>query len=273
MSDRRLLAACISSSVTGILVSAFIHSSWSNPTIYSDIASFWGRAWVSSGQVPYSSPGAFLEYPTISGAVLYAARVIGGLIAGVVGGSYSGYYVGFSALSLAAAALIAWSTWRLAGDLGLRVNPAYFLLPTMLVYGIYNFDLFNALFIVLCLQFFVEKRRGWSAVFLGAAIATKFVAAVLLPIFLLELLANKERVRYAATSLAATAALFVPIAIANFGYFSQFLTFYSTWPMEDAWFVWVFGSPYNSPAKFFGLVLILGLLLTLHRQGEEQGAV
>ena len=247
-----------------MLLSVFLHSNWSSPSLYSDISSFWGRSWVASGQVPYSSSASFLEYPPVSGIVLYASRAIGGAISGVVGGVYSGYYTVFSVLSLGATVVIAWSTWRLAGGLGVKLNPVYFLLPSMIIYGIYNFDLFNTLFIVLCLQFFVEKRRGWSAVFLGAAMATKFVAAVLIPIFLLELATTKDRVRYFVTSAVVAGAFFVPIAIYNFGYFSQFISYYSTWGMEDAWYVWIFGNPLYSPAKIFGLVLLVLLLVRIY---------
>jgi len=262
--DRRLLAGTITSAVAGIVLSSFIHSNWSVPNIYSDITSFWGRSWVSGGQVPYSSSGAFLEYPPVSGAILYASRVLGGALSGVAGGDYTGYYLAFCAFSLLAIVAIAWSTWRLASDLGVRVNPLYFLLPTMIIYGIYNFDLFNALFIILCLQLFVEKKKGLSAVTLGVALATKFVAVVLLPIFLLELVGTKERVRYLVLSLAVAAAFFIPIAIFNFGYFSQFYSFYSGWGLEDAWYVWIFGDPFSSLAKTFGLIVMGVLLLRVY---------
>jgi Gpi18-like mannosyltransferase len=262
--DRRLLAGIITSAVAGIVLSSFIHSNWSVPNIYSDITSFWGRSWVSGGQVPYSSSGAFLEYPPVSGAILYASRVLGGALSGVAGGDYTGYYLAFCAFSLLAIVAIAWSTWRLASDLGVRVNPLYFLLPTMIIYGIYNFDLFNTLFIILCLQLFVEKKKGLSAVTLGVALATKFVAVVLLPIFLLELVGTKERVRYLVLSLAVAAAFFVPIAIFNFGYFSQFYSFYSGWGLEDAWYVWIFGDPFSSLAKTFGLIVMGVLLLRVY---------
>ena len=264
MFDRRLLAGTITSAVAGIVLSSFIHSNWSVPNIYSDITSFWGRSWVSGGQVPYSSSGAFLEYPPVSGAILYASRVLGGALSGVAGGDYTGYYLAFCAFSLLAIVAIAWSTWRLASDLGVRVNPLYFLLPTMIIYGIYNFDLFNTLFIILCLQLFVEKKKGLSAVTLGVALATKFVAVVLLPIFLLELVGTKERVRYLVLSLAVAAAFFVPIAIFNFGYFSQFYSFYSGWGLEDAWYVWIFGDPFSSLAKTFGLIVMGVLLLRVY---------
>jgi hypothetical protein len=160
--------------------------------------------------------------------------------------------------------VLGWSTWRLANALGTRLNPAYFLLPSMVIYGIYNFDLFNALFIVLSLQLFVEKRRDSSAILLGVALATKFVAGVMLPIFLIELSGGKERVRYLALSLVAAGLFFVPIALVNFGYFNQFLNFYSNWGLEDAWYIWIFGDPFSHAAKVFGLVLLAALLIRVY---------
>jgi hypothetical protein len=134
----------------------------------------------------------------------------------------------------------------------------------MLIYGVYNFDLFNALFIVLSLQFFVEKRNGLSAGFLGVAIATKFVAGVLLPVFLLELTGLKERTRYLIVSALVVAAFFVPIVLANFGYVTQFLSFYSGWGLEDAWYIWIFIDQFSHAAKVFGAVLLVVLLLRVY---------
>jgi hypothetical protein len=264
VSDRRLLATTISAAVAGVLLSAFFHSNLTVTNFYSDIGSLYTRGWVASGQVPYSSSAAFLEYPPVSGLVLYTSRIVGGSIAGAIGGLYSGYYWTFSALSLAAAAVLGWSTWRLANALGTRLNPVYFLLPSMVVYGIYNFDLFNALFIVLSLQLFVEKKRDWSAATLGVALATKFVAGVMLPIFILELGSGRERIRYLVLSLVAAGVFFVPILLANAGYFSQFLSFYSSWGLEDAWYIWIFQDPFSHAAKSFGLVLLALLLLRVY---------
>ena len=264
MTDRRLLWACVTASAAAMLLSALLHSQWSNPTIYSDIQSFWGRDWVASGQLPYSSPDTFLEYPPVSGLALYASRIFGGIISGVAGGEYAGYYVAFSLLCIAASILIAWSAWRLAGDLGVRANPLYFFLPSMIIYGVYNFDIFNALFIVLALQLFVEKRRGWSAVMLGVAVATKLVAALLLPILIIELAGSKDRIRYVVLSAASTAAFFVPIAVFNPGFFSQFLSYFSGWGLEDAWYIWIFGSPFSSFAKPFGADLLVVLLVRVY---------
>ncbi|MDA4119422.1 MAG: glycosyltransferase 87 family protein [Thaumarchaeota archaeon] len=256
MFDRRLLAACISSSVAGTLLSVFLHSPWAVPNIYSDIASFWGRSWVAGGQLPNSSPETFFEYPPVSGLILYAARVLGG--------NYVGYYLSFSAFSLVAVVVLAWSTWRLASALGVKLNPLYFILPSIVVYGVYNFDLFNALFVLLSIQLFVEKRRGWSAVFLGLAFATKLVAIVLLPVFLIEIPGWKEKFRYLATGALVAGAFFIPFVFLNPGYVSQTYNFLSNWGLEDAWYIFLFGDQFSRTAKLFGLVLMMALFVRVY---------
>ncbi len=263
LSNRGLLAVSVAASIA-ILLSTFLHSGYSPYWIYSDVYSFWWRSWVSAGQVPYSSPAAYLEDPPVSGAVLYAARMIGGWVAGAAGGLYSGYYDSFSALSLLAAVGIAWSTWRLTKALGRQLNPLYFLLPSMIVYGVYNFDLFNAFFIVLGLQLFVEKRPSLSALSIGLAIGTKLVAVFLIPIFLLESTGWKARSRYLAISLAVAAATVVPVAVFDWGWFSWFLGYFGSWGLEDAWYIWIFWSPFSSAAKLFGDALLVVLLARVY---------
>jgi hypothetical protein len=254
VADRRLLLACVSSAVAGVLLSAFLHSHWSDPSIYSDIGSFWGRSWLQAGQAPYTSANAFFEYPPIAGLILYFCRI--------VGGDYTGYYLTFSALSLLAAAAMGWSCWRLATDLNVRTHPLYFLLPSVIVYGVYNFDLFNGLFVVLGLMLFVEKKRDASAVFIGLAIVTKLVGIVLLPLLLLE--AKGQRARYLAVCAVVAALPLLPILFANPGFFSQFSSFFQGWGLEDAWYIWIFGNPFSSTAKLFGYVLIGALLLRVY---------
>ncbi|MGD0396445.1 MAG: hypothetical protein ABSB26_06005 [Nitrososphaerales archaeon] len=176
------LIVALSASFSAMFLSFMIHSPWSNPNIYSDIGSFWIRSEIHQGLVPYFN--FFFEYPPISGYILYLARI--------VGGNYNGYYSAFGVMSLVAALVLAWSCWRVANALGTRLNPLYFFFPSLIIYGVYNFDLFNALFIILSLQFFLEDRKDASAAALGLSIATKLVGVVLLPIYLLELWKLKE---------------------------------------------------------------------------------
>jgi hypothetical protein len=264
MPDRRLLISCLAASASSLLLSVFLHSQWTTSALYSDVQAFWARSYVSQGLVPYSSPSNFLEYPPVSGLVLYSARGIGGAIAGAVGGEYAGYYLGFSLLTIAAGVAMAWSTWGLGSRLGVSTNPLYFFLPSLVVYGLYNFDVFNALFIVLALELFVLGRRDLSAVFFSVAIATKLVALVLLPVFLLELTGRRERGRYALVLALVAGASFLPIAAVNPAYFGQFASFFGGWRLEDAWYSWIFQDLYSKAAKEFGLALLALLLLRVY---------
>lgn len=244
-----------------MLLSAILHSPWSVPNIYSDIGSFWFRSWVSAGLPANSSPATFFEYPPLSGWALYLSESVGGSISGLVGSSYNGYYIVFSVLSLAAAGVIAWSAFRIAKHLNVSLNPLYFLLPSIIIYGVYNFDLFNAMFIILSIQMFLEKdRTDLSAVFIGLAVATKLVAGVLIPVFLLELKGNRGRAKYLVVAALFAAVPFIEVALYFPGFFGQFYSYFSGWGLEDAWYVWIFGDPFSRAAKAFGLVL-LGILL------------
>lgn len=255
MQHRSLLVSALSASVASVFLSFIIHSPWSDPNFYSDIGSFWLRSGVQLGQVPYLQ--YFFEYPPVSGAILYLARVLGG-------GSYDGYFSAFGAFSLAAAAGIAWSCWRIARALGSKLNPLYFFLPSMLFYGVYNFDLFNALFVILSVQFFLEGRRDASAVSLALSVATKLVGVVLLPLYILELKDNRQRLRYLAVSAAIVVLIYLPVLLFASGYVQQFLSYYSTHGLEDAWYVWIFQTPFSKYAGWFGLALSGALLLRVY---------
>lgn len=259
LQQRNSLIAVLSASFAAMFLSFMIHSPWSNPNIYSDIGSFWGKSVqqglvtyhpVQQGWVPYFQ--FFFEYPPISGYILYLARIIGG--------DYDGYYSVFGLMSLVAALVLAWSCWRVANALGTRLNPLYFFLPSVIIYGVYNFDLFNALFIILSLQFFLEDRKGASAAALGLSIATKLVGGVLLPIYLLELGKNRLRLRYLLITAAVVAFFYLPIALLNLKDLYQFYVFFRGWGLEDTWYLWIFQSPFSAYAKWFG-VAVAGILL------------
>ncbi len=289
MERQDAIYASIAAIVSGLFISFVLHDSASVPNIYSDIGSFWSRCWVKDGVVPYLSssvcnagPGQSLtdsgtafEYPVLSGLLLYAVRI--------VGGDQTGYYYAFGVASLAAGIVLAWSAWMITRKLGRRLNPLYFMLPSILVYGIYNFDLFHAALVMLSIQAFLYGRRGTSALMLGLAISMKLVSAVLLPIFFIEMLAPrsspgsswnwKAGITYAATTAGVFVVLNLPFMVGNFGNWFYTYSYLKDWGLENAWYGWIFQSPACSVssscatwayAKIFGLVLTTVLLLRVY---------
>jgi chromate transport protein ChrA len=175
----------ISAIATATLISYVIHAPWGVPNVYNDITgSFWGRCWVQNGALPYIPTSTAncdyaFEYPTISGLILYAARLFGS--------DLPTFYNTVSAMTMVAAVVVAGGTWAIARRLGKKLDPLYFMMPTFLVYGIYNFDMFHAAFVVLSILSFVTGKRTLSAAFLGLGFDTKLTSVVLLPIFLMEI--------------------------------------------------------------------------------------
>jgi len=185
--------------------------------------------------------------------ILYFARA--------VGSGLQTFYGTFSALSLVAAAGVAWGCWALSRRLGRELNPLFFMMPSFIIYGIYNFDIFQALFVILSILTFVRGKRTLSAVSLGLGICTKLTCIVLLPIFVIELRGNRERLKYFGVLAAVVAALNLPIVLLNFGNFLQGYQFLGNWGLEDSWYVWIFQNPATwGYAKLFGLG-VTGLLL------------
>lgn len=251
MSERSSLYACVSASVAGMILSFFIHYPSAIPSLYSDIVSFWGRAWVQQGQIPYLH--AFFEYPPLSGLLIYISRIIGV--------NLDGYYTTFGIMSIIAAGVLAWSCWRIAKKLGTRLSPVYFLLPSMIIYGIYNFDLFHAMLIALSLQFFLENRKNTSAFMLALAIATKLVSVVLIPVYLIELKEFRSRLKYLGVIAIFSGIVLSVIAVLDFSFLISYYQYFKNWGLEDAWYVWIFQNPASwGYAKIFGLALMALLL-------------
>lgn len=147
-----------------LFISVVIHSPGTNPNFYSDImGSVWTRGWVQSGALPYLTES--FEYPVISGLIVYFVRAVGHDI--------TTFYSAFSALGLATGSVVAWSCWSITKKLGRNLDPIYFVMPSFILYGIFNFDLFHVMFVVLSIQSYIGGRKGLSAGFLGLGSNTR----------------------------------------------------------------------------------------------------
>jgi hypothetical protein len=250
------LPSVITAALVSILVSAVIHSPFGEPRLYSDVVdSFWGRDWVIAGRPPYLT--AWFEYPVISGLLVYAARLLGP--------SLVGFYGSLSVMTMAAAAVLAWSCWKISKTLGRELNPMYFLLPSFVVYGVYNLDLFHAMFVVLAVMSFLDGKPVWSAAFLGLGVDTKLVALVLLPVFLLSIRGAIPRMRYLGTFALAVAVFNLPLLELNYTSFVAGYQFIANYGLEDAWYIWIFQDPDTwFYAKIFGAVISVALLFRVY---------
>ena len=234
---------------TGVffLVSILIHFPLNNsPQFYSDfLGSFWGRT-TSTGLrevvvgIPYVT--YMFEYPPICGLILWA----GGWAS--QGNVYIFSIVEFGIL-LVVALGITHFVYQFSGYLGLnRQRQLLYSIfaPSLLIYGAYNFDIVQTLFVVMSLYSFIAlKKQKVSAVLLGLAVATKLSPALLLPLFWQELRTKNERISFTVIMGGVIGALNVPFMILNFNTWLAGYTFLKNWGLEDSFLVWIFNNNHN----------------------------
>jgi hypothetical protein len=272
------LLAVVAAMVASLALSMELHWSGAQPNIYSDLFNFYQRPWMLANAFPYigKGPDFTFEYPVLSGAILYVTKLVGGQ-------TYDGFYLAFCAFSLVAGLAVAWASWGAARRLGKSFSPMYFLMPSYIIYGVYNFDLFHTAFVLLSVFAFLSGRKTASAVLLGLAVDTKLTSVVLLPVLLMEIRKeaqgrqasttpaqgmlgrNREWLSYFAAFAGTVAVANVPIMVLNFGNFLAGYQFVGNWGLEDAWYVWIFQDPSTwGYAKVFGLTLAAALILGVY---------
>jgi hypothetical protein len=191
------------------------HTGWGSPDVYvhmcySDLSALYGAREINKDNWPYNSPTNSVEYPVVTGVVMWAT--------GLLIGDENGYrqYFDLNALLLAllliAASLLIW-----------LIRPEYslfFPLAPAVIGSLYiNWDLWAVVPSLLSIYFIKKNQNVLSALFLGIAIATKFFPIVLLlgvTLFFWNRNQRKKIALYFGTTLATWSIINLPIAIVNY---------------------------------------------------------
>lgn len=191
------------------------NSGWGSPDVYvhmcySDLSALYGARGISNDQWPYTSADNSVEYPVVTGVVMW---LTGQLIK-----DPNGYrqYFDINALFLALLMILAsLLVWRLRPEFA-----ALFPLAPAVIGSLYiNWDLWAVVPALLSLYLFAIHKRTLSAIALGIAIATKFFPVVLLIGFLLALWQRKKWLQlwsYLGITFISWAAINIPVALQNF---------------------------------------------------------
>jgi hypothetical protein len=143
--------------------------------------------------------------------------------------------------------------YRLAG----RVSIVLALSPSLIIYGIYNYDHFMAALTALALVLYLSGRKAPAYVLLGAAASVKVFTVFLLPI----LLSERFRWRYVLLFLAGVAPTTLPVVLLRPGYFGEFINYHASWGLENAWTVWLTDNPFSPTAKVIGWLVAFALFM------------
>ena len=190
-------------------------SGWGSPDVYihmcySDISALYGAREVNTDQWPYASSDNSVEYPVLTGVVMWAT----GLLIDDPNG-YRPYFdlnILLIALLLFASVFILW-----------RLKPEYVALfpiaPAVFGSLFINWDIYAVLFALLSLYFYKVKKLDLSAIFMGVAISTKFYPGVILFGIALIFWNQKEitkLIRYLLVTFLSWVVINLPIALTNF---------------------------------------------------------
>ncbi len=190
-------------------------SGWGSPDVYihmcySDISALYGAREVNTDQWPYASSENSVEYPVLTGVVMWAT----GLLIDDPNG-YRPYFdlnILLIALLLFASVFILW-----------RLKPEYVALfpiaPAVFGSLFINWDIYAVLFALLSLYFYKVQKLDLSALFMGVAISTKFYPGVILFGIALIFWNQKEitkLIRYLLVTFLAWVVINLPVALTNF---------------------------------------------------------
>jgi len=184
-------------------------SNWATPdqyihACYSDLPSLFGDRGMSENLWPYSSKTNAVEYPVITGLIMYAT-------------SFAAHspisYFNLNALLLALIFICIVLVVR-------KINPQFSYLvpvaPAMIASLYINWDLWAIITMMLAIYWFDRKQFLFSALSLSIAISTKFLPVfLLLPIMFILWRENKvkEIVKYLFTTTALWLAINAPFAL------------------------------------------------------------
>ena len=190
-------------------------SGWGSPDVYihmcySDISALYGARELNTDQWPYASSDNSVEYPVLTGVVMWAT----GLLIDDPNG-YRPYFdlnILLIALLLFASVFILW-----------RLKPEFVALfpiaPAVFGSLFINWDIYAVLFALLSLYFYKVQKLDLSALFMGVAISTKFYPGVILFGIALIFWNQKEitkLIRYLLVTVLSWVVINLPVALTNF---------------------------------------------------------
>ena len=213
---RILIALAILASLFSFIKFSHCESkNWATPdqyvhACYSDLPSLFGDRELNKHKWAYAGTEKAVEYPVITGIVMYATS----LIIPSNSNSATNYY-------LINAFLIA-LLFIFVVLLVAHIKPKYWYLlpvaPAMIASLYINWDLWAIASMLVAIYWFDKEKYKWSALALGISISTKFMPIfLLLPIFLI--LWRKNRIReiaqYAGIVITSWLAINLPVALST----------------------------------------------------------
>jgi len=122
-----------------------------------------------------------IEYPVITGFFIYLMWYFGKSLLGYALSTYA-----FLTIYAVIAAIYLYKFARESDIDGKKIWPFFVFAPSLLVFGVYNWDIIAVMFAVLAIYFFKKEKFLLAALFIGLGFNAKIFPVVFLPFMLLR---------------------------------------------------------------------------------------
>ena len=205
-----------------------------------------------------------IEYPLITGLFIYAMWFLGRSLLG---------YAALTWLFLTVFAVVtAIALHKLCGLLNVgkkRIFWFYIFAPSLVFFGVYNWDIIAVMLMVLAVYFFYRHQHAWAAVFLGLGFNAKLFPVILLPIMLLKS-GLRQGVKIALVFLLTFLVLNIYFIANSFDVWKETYSFHSSREpnIDSAWALTVLGTSAINTLSAVLFLLFYSALIFYHKKHD-----
>jgi hypothetical protein len=246
------------------------------PNHYSDVVSVFWRDGIGTGPhlIPYYQ--FTFEYPVLVGILVYLTSSIR-LYVPDLSVALNYYVLAMDVvlyLFTVGTVVVVYKIVDLAGLEKARIWKAFLIVPSFLMFTVYNWDIIAVFFATLSIYFYMKGDKVKSWLSLGLGISAKLYPCMLIPVYMLEENSWKGRLKALLAPLAVFVALNLPFILANFSGWFETWKFHAGWGIEDSWLVFLFNQM-DPNAHYVALVVVLylvykGITGTLRKQYKDR---
>jgi len=229
------------------------------PNHYTDIVSIYYREGVGAGALGIPYVNYVFEYPVLAGVIVYAASFIARAVTQDFTAGLVLYDLVVDLFLYVFTLITVIFLYRLTARYGVgsrRIWQAFLVMPSFLMFVVYNFDIIAIAFTVLSLYLFVSERHSASAVSLGLGVCAKLYPGILLPALLAGLPSWRSRGKYAAIAAIVLAVVNLPFMIMGFQTWLGTWSFLAGWGIENSWLIFIFNQM-DPMAHYVSFALLL----------------
>jgi hypothetical protein len=210
-------------------ISFWLHFPILVPKNYTDIVDvMWlQREGVNTGKIPYVDYN--LEYPALSGIILYISSLTGSLIS---------YYTTLSGITYLCMMGSLYLTYKIgkSNSVGVYTICLFTIFtPSFIYFSVYSFDWLGVFFLLLSVFLLMKNRVASSGLSMGLAGAARIIPLVCLPLMVQDTKGRANRIKLIVFTALGWLVPNIYFILANFKGFLYTYTYQAEWRAEDSW--------------------------------------